>query len=710
MLEKLDEVDWSSLGHAYGAASDVPGLIRALTSERHEDRQEAWRILYSNIWHQGTVYQATAHAVPFLIELLAEPSVPDKEEIIFFLQALSTGNSYCDVHGRLDTFRHERDKPEFIRQRERELEWVRAAHRAVVEGMPVYVGLLDHPSTDVRLMLPYLLATCVERLAEVDAALTRAIEREADAGVKASLMLGLSRLWRDSVKKDAEPVPVPEGVRGLLDRLMHATDEATLVRLAAALARVELAGTVSCLDVLPVLHEVLLVEQGDFRKLPWWEGDGLDGVDKYLRAQRDLRQQLWLGLLSEAKGEFLGGVVGSVADLVRDRRSVAPLAAPLLAGLLTHPSEKVRLGAANVLSGLGSATALAREALLAALSDPSVKVRVAAATGLGRLRETRALPVLIDMLGDSATRSQTLAVIQRFGPAAGPAVPRLRQLLAETKSERLLRSKLAEVFGAIGPEAGRPALPDLIAVLHEPESAAKFAHHLADWGPGAREAIPDLVELLGSTNVYARKNAALALGRIGPDARSAVPELVRLLNGDWDPSVRAHAALAVWQIQGAADRLVVVRSVAFLASVLDQHGKALAGGAQWACADAARALAEMNTPAARAALPALRGVLNHNLQWVRVHAARAIWRITGEADEVLPVLLAELAARHGGRLVPDCLAEMGARARQAIPALREILDSERCPLDIHAPERWLDEYEAFHAAVARALDTIEHQL
>jgi hypothetical protein len=60
MLEDLDSVDWKNLGHAYGEASDVPDLIRALASPAKKSREDAWHHLYSNVWHQGTVYEATA--------------------------------------------------------------------------------------------------------------------------------------------------------------------------------------------------------------------------------------------------------------------------------------------------------------------------------------------------------------------------------------------------------------------------------------------------------------------------------------------------------------------------------------------------------------------------------------------------------------------------------------------------------------------------
>ncbi|MHC5903018.1 hypothetical protein ACVNF4_03755 [Streptomyces sp. S6] len=61
----LDTVQWHTLTHAYGTAEDVPGLIRALY-EGDEPADEAIYELYGNIHHQGSVYEASAPAVPFL--------------------------------------------------------------------------------------------------------------------------------------------------------------------------------------------------------------------------------------------------------------------------------------------------------------------------------------------------------------------------------------------------------------------------------------------------------------------------------------------------------------------------------------------------------------------------------------------------------------------------------------------------------------------
>src|SRR5712664_1324596 len=94
MLEKLDSVPWATLDYPYiGSAIGVPGLLRALTSFDEEVRAEAIHELYGTIWHQDTICEATAYAVPFLIELLEYKQVPDKDEILALLATLVEGQS-----------------------------------------------------------------------------------------------------------------------------------------------------------------------------------------------------------------------------------------------------------------------------------------------------------------------------------------------------------------------------------------------------------------------------------------------------------------------------------------------------------------------------------------------------------------------------------------------------------------------------------------
>src|SRR6266496_2918865 len=68
MLEALVHINRSELSHTYGEASEV--------------REEARHELYGNIWHQGTAYEATAFAGPFLIELARDVSVQGRDQLL----------------------------------------------------------------------------------------------------------------------------------------------------------------------------------------------------------------------------------------------------------------------------------------------------------------------------------------------------------------------------------------------------------------------------------------------------------------------------------------------------------------------------------------------------------------------------------------------------------------------------------------------------
>lgn len=95
-LRGLEDVDWARLEHAYGTAGDVPGQLAALRSASSEQRERALWKLFSNIFHQGSRYEAAAHAVPFLVALAVDPGTPDRAEVIGLLGALAIG--YDESH------------------------------------------------------------------------------------------------------------------------------------------------------------------------------------------------------------------------------------------------------------------------------------------------------------------------------------------------------------------------------------------------------------------------------------------------------------------------------------------------------------------------------------------------------------------------------------------------------------------------------------
>ena len=76
MLEGLDAVPWHQLHHAYGRADDVPSLLRDVAIGSETVRERAIDQLFGCLDHQGTVYEASAFAVPFLAEIAGDRRTP----------------------------------------------------------------------------------------------------------------------------------------------------------------------------------------------------------------------------------------------------------------------------------------------------------------------------------------------------------------------------------------------------------------------------------------------------------------------------------------------------------------------------------------------------------------------------------------------------------------------------------------------------------
>ncbi|RFB04054.1 hypothetical protein [Parvularcula marina] len=73
MLE-LNSHRWSKLSHAYGTASDIPGLLAALEKcpPAEDEESEPYFTLWSSLCHQGDIYTASYAALPHLIRVCLE--------------------------------------------------------------------------------------------------------------------------------------------------------------------------------------------------------------------------------------------------------------------------------------------------------------------------------------------------------------------------------------------------------------------------------------------------------------------------------------------------------------------------------------------------------------------------------------------------------------------------------------------------------------
>ncbi|TMG51826.1 MAG: hypothetical protein E6H89_07860 [Chloroflexi bacterium] len=129
MLEGLDAVPWHQLHHAYGRADDVPSLLRDVAIGSETVRERAIDQLFGCLDHQGTVYEASAFAVPFLAEIAGDKRTPFRWRVwvLVLLAGLADGNEVSD--GR----------------------YVLAARAAVAKELAVLLPLMNERGLDVAI-------------------------------------------------------------------------------------------------------------------------------------------------------------------------------------------------------------------------------------------------------------------------------------------------------------------------------------------------------------------------------------------------------------------------------------------------------------------------------------------------------------------------------------------------------------------------------
>jgi hypothetical protein len=92
-VDGLEEIPWHTYSHAYGIAIDIPRDLRRLASSDAMIREKALWELGGSIYHQGTIYSATAVAVPFLIQLITDQRLPARAEICNFLVEIAESSA-----------------------------------------------------------------------------------------------------------------------------------------------------------------------------------------------------------------------------------------------------------------------------------------------------------------------------------------------------------------------------------------------------------------------------------------------------------------------------------------------------------------------------------------------------------------------------------------------------------------------------------------
>jgi hypothetical protein len=91
----MNEVDWSLLSHAFGAADDLPEILSALSPD---PSSEPWGELWGRVCHQGTTYTASPYVLPRLLEL-AGGWEPKCRVMPITLAASIAASGEFDIHG-----------------------------------------------------------------------------------------------------------------------------------------------------------------------------------------------------------------------------------------------------------------------------------------------------------------------------------------------------------------------------------------------------------------------------------------------------------------------------------------------------------------------------------------------------------------------------------------------------------------------------------
>ena len=87
----MREINWAELDTAFGSAENVPELLAQAGSADPDVVDEALGELYGTIVHQGSVYSSTAPALPFLLDIAANPDARHRSLVVGLIAAAADG-------------------------------------------------------------------------------------------------------------------------------------------------------------------------------------------------------------------------------------------------------------------------------------------------------------------------------------------------------------------------------------------------------------------------------------------------------------------------------------------------------------------------------------------------------------------------------------------------------------------------------------------
>lgn len=683
MLEGLDDVPWERLTHAYGKATDVPDLLRALARGKRSALDE----FYGNIWHQGTVYEATSYAVPFLVEILTAPKA-DKEGILGLLSSIAWGSSYADVHQHFDIFAKQHDKEELDSIIEKELRWVRAARDTVAAGAPTYTTLLTTGTPEVRKAAAQTIGASVDPSDPSVSALRECVVTDDDLHVRATAILALGRIGAVTESDFATWRDLPEPLLRLLGAIVVAMTAARGKRAAAD------GGSPSDAaedrpkdlpeDVIAVIERDAPLAATELTSLP--EEEEIDEDEELiwilgcLNGYWNARMRLLLAWLRHEDPDIRRRAVYACGDAITTWRPAAKRLVGALAERLTDEDEDVQYPAASHLARAGRAVAAVADDLWALVQRGPVADRTMAASalrGLCRLGDRRAGAYLAERLTvdpvDLSGIEDLLRHIER------PWGDECRDALIAYASSAPAKIRYQVVAAAARLCAGDPAS------ARSPEQQKALAAMV----PTVRKEI----ESNPHTAIHVLVDLAMA-------TEAAIPELRALLEHE-EPDTRIGAALGLWKVTGDTDALLpLIHAQMAPDTLLYNRLQALKALAELATTEDGRKRVDAGL------VERLSELLASEDEDEAIRAAMAYWRLTRNAEPVVPVLLKGLEPSPFGIEIARFLGEIGPGAAEAAPKLREGAMSEYRQYHFDFYDTRVINDEKWARACAEALDRI----
>lgn len=330
----------------------------------------------------------------------------------------------------------------------------------------------------------------------------------------------------------------------------------------------------------------------------------------------------------------------------------------ILTQLKNNSNEHVRLVAVEALGRISWAGVNEQQLklLAEALQDKSSFIRARALEKLGEncLAAKSAGPAMLALLNDQDPSVRITAAVQtiRVDPTTKEvAFKTLREL--STSQEVDTRSSTIYALGNFGSEA----VPLLITALKDTDIRFEATRSLQQIGPGAKDAVPVLVEILADKQqeVGFQIGVLDVLMQIGPAAKAAVPVLIKSLENADLANMAAEALGAI----GADAKDAVPKLTNLLASTEeDQHQGVI------------RALGNIGHGASQV-VPRLISFLQSEDAIIREEAARAIGKIGANANTVVPALIKLLSDKEPSVIgaAAEALGRFGSAAKDAVPAL-----------------------------------------